>query len=83
MIKLIKILKNLLLNQNAKALFYSKKFGLKSTVVSLSKFGFKNKNKTFYVIKRSPGAGLFSNLIFVRGCVETIIGISYFSDKAL
>ncbi len=28
-------------------------------------FGSKNHNKIFYVIKRSPGAGLFSNFIFV------------------
>ena len=28
-------------------------------------FGNKNFNKTFYVIRRSPGAGIFSNLIFV------------------
>ena len=25
----------------------------------------KNKKKTFYIIKRTPGAGLFSNFIFV------------------
>ena len=25
----------------------------------------KNKNKIFYVIRRSPGAGLFSNVVFV------------------
>ena len=28
-------------------------------------FGKLNKNKIFYVIKRSPGAGMFSNLTFV------------------
>ena len=28
-------------------------------------FGKKNKHKTFFVIKRSPGGGFFSNLIFV------------------
>jgi len=28
-------------------------------------FGIKNKNKIFYVIKRTPGAGLFSNVIYV------------------
>lgn len=40
----------------------------KSTVglrFNISKFGNKNKNKIFYVIKRTPGAGLFSNLSFV------------------
>lgn len=33
-------------------------------------FGKKNKNKTFYVIKRSPGAGFFSNFIFVLKNLE-------------
>ena len=40
----------------------------KSTIglkLNISKFGNKNKNKIFYVIKRTPGAGLFSNLSFV------------------
>ena len=32
---------------------------------SLISFGKLNKNKYFYVIKRSPGAGMFSNLTFV------------------
>ena len=33
--------------------------------VTLKSFGNINKNKIFYVIKRTPGAGLFSNLTFV------------------
>ena len=32
---------------------------------ALISFGKLNKNKYFYVIKRSPGAGMFSNLTFV------------------
>ena len=28
-------------------------------------FGEKNKDKVFYIIKRSPGAGFFSNVLFV------------------
>ena len=28
-------------------------------------FGNKNKNKIFFVIKRSPGGGFFSNLLYV------------------
>ena len=28
-------------------------------------FGNKNKNKKFYVIKRTPGGGFFSNLLYV------------------
>jgi len=31
----------------------------------INKFGHLNKNKIFYVIKRSPGGGIFSNLFFV------------------
>ena len=31
----------------------------------LIKFGNKNKNKTFYVIRRTPGTGLFSNVLYV------------------
>ena len=33
--------------------------------ITLKSFGKKNENKIFYVIKRTPGAGLFSNLTFV------------------
>jgi hypothetical protein len=33
--------------------------------ITLKSFGNKNKNKIFYVIKRTPGAGLFSNLTFI------------------
>jgi len=33
-------------------------------------FGQKNQNKFFYVIKRSPGAGFFSNLIYVLKSIE-------------
>ena len=43
-----------LLNKNYNELIYDYK-----------RFGNKNKNKFFYVIKRSPGAGFFSNLNFV------------------
>ena len=32
--------------------------------------GNKNKNKTFYVINRSPGAGFFSNLTFILNYIE-------------
>jgi len=33
-------------------------------------FGKKNQNKFFFVIKRSPGAGFFSNLIYVLKSIE-------------
>ena len=32
---------------------------------SIKSFGTKNKNKIFYVINRTPGGGMFSNLNFV------------------
>ena len=57
--------KKTFLNFNANALQYSKKIHTKDIEISFSKLGSKNKNKTFYVIKRTPGAGLFSNVIFV------------------
>tara|TARA_B100001057_G_scaffold499996_1_gene612883 strand:- start:907 stop:1950 length:1044 start_codon:yes stop_codon:yes gene_type:complete len=33
-------------------------------------FGEKNKNKNFFIIKRTPGGGFFSNFIFVLKCLE-------------
>ena len=49
--------------------FFNKKFlrinELTQNKVVKIKFGNKNKNKTFFVIKRSPGGGFFSNLLFV------------------
>jgi len=63
--KLINKLKNSFLNRNANILHYSKTINIKNTDISLSKLGSRNKNKTFYVIKRTPGAGLFSNVAFV------------------
>ena len=33
--------------------------------LKIQKFGELNKDKTFYVIKRTPGTGLFSNVVFV------------------
>ncbi|MBD1157336.1 hypothetical protein IDH10_04155 [Pelagibacterales bacterium SAG-MED20] len=35
------------------------------TNINLYNFGKLNKNKIFYIIRRSPGAGLFSNVIYV------------------
>ena len=32
---------------------------------TINSFGKKNSNKIFYIINRSPGAGLFSNVTFV------------------
>ena len=63
--KLLNKFKKTFLNFNANALQYSKKIHNTDIEISFSKFGIKNKNKTFYIIKRTPGAGLFSNVIFV------------------
>ena len=41
------------------------KFKLNEPVYAINSTGYKNKDKIFYIIQRSPGAGLFSNLIFV------------------
>lgn len=42
-----------------------KKKNLNGEKINLNSFGNLNKNKIFYVIRRSPGAGLFSNVIYV------------------
>jgi hypothetical protein len=63
--KLLNKFKKTFLNFNANALQYSQKIHNTDIGISFSKFGIKNKDKTFYIIKRTPGAGLFSNVIFV------------------
>jgi len=45
--------------------FIKKKLLKDKTNINLYSFGNFNKNKIFYIIRRSPGAGLFSNLIYV------------------
>ena len=40
-------------------------------------FGKKNKGKTFYVIKRTPGTGLFSNVLFVLNHLKIAIKKGY------
>jgi len=45
--------------------FIKKKLLKDKTNINLYSFGNLNKNKIFYIIRRSPGAGLFSNLIYV------------------
>lgn len=52
--------KVLLLNKNYK----SKSFN-DEILYKIKSFGNKNRNKIFYVIRRSPGAGMFSNINFV------------------
>ena len=56
----------LLLTEDASPLFKKEsEFFNQNINFNICKFGIKNKNKIFYVIKRTPGAGLFSNVTFV------------------
>lgn len=61
------LLKQILTNTGPK--LYLRKYIRKKipilTNINLNSFGTKNKNKKFYVIRRSPGAGFFSNLTYV------------------
>ena len=63
------LIKQILTNTGPK--LYLKKGNTKNipilTNISLLSFGNKNQKKKFYVIKRSPGAGFFSNLTYVLG----------------
>ena len=52
---------------------FEKKNIKKGIKINLNSFGNFNKNKTFYVIKRSPGAGLFSNVIYVLNHLKIAI----------
>ncbi len=66
--------KNIFLKKDAKPLFLNNKISSKLEInFDFYKFGKKNKNKIFYVIKRTPGAGLFSNLIYVFNHLELAI----------
>ena len=61
------LIKQILTNTGPK-LFIKKKIEKKLPYLSninLRSYGKKNPNKIFYVIRRSPGAGLFSNLTYV------------------
>ena len=69
--KLSKLIKNFLLEKDAEPLFNNNEIDSKLEInFDFYNFGKKNKNKIFYVIKRSPGAGLFSNLIYVFNHLE-------------
>ena len=41
------------------------KIDLNEPTLIFKSFGNLNKDKTFYIIKRSPGTGLFSNVTFI------------------
>ena len=64
--KIKNFISSILLNEDALPLFYRNENKKISDIkFNLYSFGNKNKNKIFYVIRRSPGAGLFSNVTFV------------------
>ena len=66
LIKLLKNLKKSLFLQTPSTLFFKKNnFFKKSINYNIVNFGKLNRNKIFYVIRRSPGTGLFSNVLFV------------------
>lgn len=62
--------RNYFLNYNASTLIKNNKLNILFNKVSYGSFGEKNKKKIFYIIKRSPGAGLFSNVIFVLNHIK-------------
>ena len=55
-------------NSYSKKSFKKKKFIL--TNISINSFGNKNIDKKFYIIRRTPGAGFFSNLTYILGHLE-------------
>ena len=69
-----KLFKNIILSYFSESFFFddhaiplfdTKEKFKKISFLSRNQFGNLNKNKYFYIINRSPGAGLFSNLTFV------------------
>lgn len=60
--------KKIFTNTGPEILFSNKNFPNKANIITKLKyfsFGGKNKNKIFFVIRRKPSAGFFSNLVFV------------------
>ncbi len=77
-----KIIKKIFTNTGPKILFKEKennKFKKLSNLV-LKSFGKINQNKIFYVIKRTPGAGMFSNLTFVMNHLLIFYSKSFTKD---
>ena len=58
-------IKRFFFDQVAKPLIQEKIHLAKDPLYDLFSYGNKNPNKIFYVIRRSPGAGLFSNVTYV------------------
>lgn len=68
--KLKKYIKNRVFYKMPEPLFYKKKNLFKNQLAGnykfkIASFGNLNKDKVFYVIRRYPGAGFFSNFIFI------------------
>jgi hypothetical protein len=69
-----KLLKPILTNTGPK-LYFKKNIQKKNLIIdhiNLKSFGNRNKKKIFYVIKRTPGAGLFSNVTYVLNHLKII-----------
>ena len=64
MLKLSSI-KKIFFDHIAEPLIKNKNYLNKYPIYDFISYGNKNPNKVFYIIRRSPGAGLFSNLIYV------------------
>ena len=66
---MIEILRKYIINKRTKVLLKQKSkkslFLNDELFYSIKSLGKKNKNKIFYVINRSPGGGMFSNLNFI------------------
>ncbi|NMN67066.1 hypothetical protein VP91_00001990 [Candidatus Pelagibacter ubique] len=63
--KILHLIKEILFDNVAKPILKEKKILYKRPHYDFISYGKKNPKLIFYVIRRSPGAGLFSNLIYV------------------
>ena len=63
-------IKELLFDHNAQPIIKNKDYLHKNSIFDFTSFGNKNPDKIFYIIRRSPGAGFFSNLTYVLGHLE-------------
>ena len=73
-----KLIKKKFFLQTPDLLFINKKNKINSCMPNkIIKLGNKNKNKIFYVIKRTPGTGLFSNVLFVLNHLNIAIKKKY------
>ena len=66
----INSIKQFLADSIAEPIIKKKDYLKKNPLYDFFSYGNKNPNKIFYVIRRSPGTGLFSNLIYVLNHLE-------------